>query len=412
MSSIAEHVSAVKSLRAYYQTGVTRPAAWRKKQLQGLISLLKEKHNEFFDAVFEDMRRPKHECVLAIGVTLADLENCIAMVDQWMLPTKYPTPPNLQMAKSFAVPEPLGVVLVLSPWNYPSIAAGVLGNVLIAGNCVCLKPAELSSACARFFATYLPKYVDPQAVKVILTETPAQTSELLNERFDKIHFTGGLNTARIIQAKAAKFVTPVDLELGGKCPVIVNKDTNLDVTVNRLCSVRFINSGQTCIAPEYVLVHEEIYSVFQQKCLDYVNKHYVSTNCKDLGRIISSSHFQRLQGLLADHGGKVLVSGTHDAKQRLVHPTILLEPRLDSRVMKEECFGPILCLFPIASMDKAIDFVNNMEEKPLALYLFTYDQAVKDKVVAKTSAGGVNINDCGWCFIFLSFFLFFLVAPL
>jgi aldehyde dehydrogenase (NAD+) len=283
------------------------------------------------------------------------------------------------------------VALIIAPWNYPlQLSLGPLVGALAAGNCAVLKPSELAPATARLLAERLPGYLDPACVRVVEGEV-AETTALLAERFDHIFYTGNGAVGRIVLEAAAKHLTPVTLELGGKSPCYVDASADLAVAARRIAWGKFFNAGQTCIAPDYVLAHAAI----RDRLLDLLRatlRDFYGDDPRtspDYARIVNARHHRRLSALLG--AGTVVVGGESDEAQRYLAPTVLADVPPDAPVMREEIFGPILPVLAVADADAAIAFVN-ARPKPLALYLFAADRAVEERVLARTSSGGATVN--------------------
>ena len=289
-------------------------------------------------------------------------------------------------------PYETGVVLIISPWNYPiNLTLIPLIGALASGNCVVIKPSEIAPATSRLLRTELSKYIDNDSLAIIEGGV-AETNALLSEKFDHIFYTGNGNVGRIVMTAAAKNLTPVTLELGGKSPCIVDQYTNLDVAARRIVWGKFSNAGQTCIAPDYILAHESIENELLEKMKNTIYAFY-GENPKtsiDYGRIINTNHYQRLMKLLAG-SGDIYIGGIGDEKERYIAPTILRNVPTDAPVMAEEIFGPILPVLKIKNIDQAIAFIN-ARPKPLSLYLFSSDREIRKRVIANTSSGSVCIN--------------------
>jgi len=283
------------------------------------------------------------------------------------------------------------VVLVIGAWNYPfHLVCLPLVGALAAGNCVVLKPSELCPSVSAFLSQWIPRYLDPKAVRVVEGGVP-ETTALLQERWDHIFFTGSAKIGRVVMEAAAKHLTPVTLELGGKSPCIVDETANLDLAAKRIVYGKFVNAGQTCVAPDYVLVHEDAHDALVNRMVSAIREFYgdVPKESPDLARIINREHFARLTGFL--EGADVAVGGEADAAELYIAPTIIKNAKEDDALMQEEIFGPILPVISVRDIDEAVAFVNR-GAKPLALYLFTNDAQVEDRVLGATSAGGTTIN--------------------
>ena len=285
--------------------------------------------------------------------------------------------------------DPLGVVLVIAPWNYPAqlLLAPVVG-ALAAGNTVVAKPSELSPATSAAMARLLPAYLDADAVAVVEGGVP-ETTALLAERFDHIFYTGNGTVGRIVLRAAAEHLTPVTLELGGKSPAFVDRDTDLTVVAERLARGKFLNAGQTCVAPDYVLTDPETAAALEPLLADAVKALYGSDPAAsgEYGRIVNERHFDRLTGLL--DSGRTVVGGTSDRTAKYLAPTVLADVAPDAPVMREEIFGPILPIVTVPGLDEAIDFIND-RDKPLALYVFTESDGTRSRFAAETSSGGLG----------------------
>jgi len=297
----------------------------------------------------------------------------------------------LPLEKSFIQKEPFGNVLIIAPWNYPfGLSISPLIGAISAGNCVTLKPSEISSHTALIIQEMLEKYFDKKYIQVIQGGAK-ETQELLKENFDYIFFTGGEYVGKIVMGAASKNLTPVTLELGGKSPCIVDKNCNLEKTANRIVYGKFLNAGQTCIAPDYLLVDKNIKDKLIEKLEEKIDLFFGDNieNSKDFGRIINDKHFDRLENYLKDV--KVIFGGKTNKTTKFISPTII-ENAENKQVMQEEIFGPILPILEYSNENEAIEFINK-RAKPLALYIFSEDKKFQNNILSKTSSGGVCIND-------------------
>jgi aldehyde dehydrogenase (NAD+) len=384
----------VEQLRKTFETGRTRPAAWRKEQLAGLRRMMVEAEDELLDALRADLGRPRVEAYAAdIGHTKAELRHLHRHLERWMKPRRVRLPATVAPARGHVEPEPLGVALVIAPWNYPfQLLVEPLAAALAAGNCVVAKPSELAPACSAAMARLLPRYVDPDALEVVEGGVE-ETTRLLEERWDHIFFTGSTAVGRIVAEAAAKHLTPTTLELGGKSPTYVHASADLDVAARRIAWGKFLNAGQTCIAPDYVLADRAIRDELVDKLVAEVHSFYGDEpqRSTSFGRIVNDRHVERLRHLLDDGAGTVATGGTVHAADRYVAPTITVDPPPGSAVMAEEIFGPILPVLAVEGPDEAVAFVNE-RPKPLALYVFARDDHPIEAVVEGTSSGGVCIN--------------------
>jgi aldehyde dehydrogenase (NAD+) len=382
----------VKRVRATFASGRTRTVDWRREQLDRLATMLREREGELIGAIHDDLgRAPTEAYATEIGFVLAELDHARHNLNRWMRPQRMWTPMVLQPARAWVHREPAGVVLIIGPWNYPvHLVLAPLVGAIAAGNCAVLKPSEIAPHASQIVAKLVPEYLDADAVAVVEGGVP-ETTALLGERFDHILYTGNGTVGRIVMEAAAKHLTPVTLELGGKSPAIVDRHADLAVTARRIAWGKYVNAGQTCIAPDYVLVDAELESALLDRLRDTVRDFYGPDprHSPDYARIVNESHFARLERLLAD--GDIVYGGDRDATSRYFGPTALRNVSVDSGVMREEIFGPILPVIPVRDVTAAIDFVNE-RDKPLALYLFSESQAVQDRVVEETTSGGVAIN--------------------
>jgi len=389
----ADIADTVARLRRTFRTGRTRAPEWRDAQLGRLKAMVTEQREKLLAALAADLGKSSFEGYLAeIALLLKDIDHARKHFRDWMQPERVTTPMALQPGTCRVQRDPLGVALVIAPWNYPvQLALEPLVGVIAAGNCALLKPSEVSSETSRVLAELVPQYLDPDAFAVVEGGVP-ETTALLEQKFDHIFFTGSTNVGRIIMAAAAKHLTPVTLELGGKSPTIVDSTADLDVAARRIVWGKFFNAGQTCVAPDYVLVDDRVATPFVDKLRSTVRKFYGADpkQSRDYARIVSDRHFQRLVKFLDQ--GEVACGGEHDADARFIAPTVLTDVSLEAPIMGEEIFGPILPVLKVGSVTEAIDFIND-RPKPLALYVFTRDKMTADRVLTETSSGGACVND-------------------
>ncbi|MDP5134282.1 MAG: aldehyde dehydrogenase family protein [Paraglaciecola sp.] len=383
----------VNELQQTFRSGRTKDLSWRRSQLIKLKALITEHQAEFVRALQQDLHKSEQEAWTSeIGFTLSDIDHTLHNLSSWAKPRKVSTPLFVQPGKSYLLPEPLGTVLIIGAWNYPlQLVLAPLVAAIAAGNCAILKPSELSLTTAQLLASLIPQYLDNSAYNVVLGAVE-ETTELLKQRFDHILYTGGEQVGKIVMRAAAEYLTPVTLELGGKCPCIVDSHTDLAVTVARIAWSKWMNTGQTCVAPDYVIVEENFADTFVAALTAKIEAFY-SANPKqnvDYGRIINERHYRRLNHYL--EGQNVIYGGDVDPVSHYIAPTIVMSPKLDSPVMQEEIFGPILVILTVDKIQQAIDIIND-RPKPLALYLYTKDKNLEQAVLQQTSAGNVGIND-------------------
>ncbi|MFI5828215.1 aldehyde dehydrogenase family protein [Streptomyces sp. NPDC051578] len=382
----------VARLRAAFDTGRTKCLAWRTGQLEALRTLLTERGDELAAALHADLGKSRAEAYRTeIDFTVREIDHTLEHLAEWLRPQPAPVPERLAPAVAHTVQDPLGVVLVIAPWNYPvQLLLSPVVGALAAGNCVVAKPSELAPATSRAVADLLPRYLDSEAVAVV-EGAVAETTELLAQRFDHIFYTGNGRVGRVVMRAAAENLTPVTLELGGKSPAFVDRDTDLGVVAARLASTKFMNAGQTCVAPDYVLTDPETARELEKALAEALRAMYGDdpATSPDYGRIINERHFDRLTGLL--DSGRTVTGGTHDRADRYIAPTVLAEVAPDSPVMREEIFGPILPVVEVAGLDEAIAFIRD-RDKPLALYAFTESDTTRRRLTRETSSGGLTFG--------------------
>ena len=382
----------VATARTAFDSGKTRPLAWRKAQLVAMIKMLRDNADDFSAALKQDLGRgPEEAWLYDIGFSITEIELIIKNLKKWTEPRKVSTPLVSLPGSSHRIPQPLGVVLVIAPWNYPiQLLMIPVAGAIAAGNAVVMKPSEVSSATSALLGKLVPQYFDNDAIAIVEGAVP-ETTQLLAEKFDHIFYTGNGTVGRVVMRAAAENLTPVTLELGGKSPTIVDKSANIAIAGRRIAWAKYVNAGQTCVAPDYVLAHADIADKLVDEIRKSVKDFYGADpqQSGDFARISSPRHFSRLKAMLTS--GKVAIGGQTDEQQRYIAPTVLVDVTASDSVMQEEIFGPILPMLTVDSIDEAISFVN-ARPHPLALYVFAEDQKVNDKVVASTTSGGVTVN--------------------
>jgi len=384
----------VEGLRKTFRTGRTRPLAWRREQLKAMAALMKDKEALFLDAFAADFNKPRFEGWIAeTGMVGNDARHAAKHLASWAKPEKVMTSIANQPGKSRIWREPLGTVLIIGPWNYPlQLVMCPLVGAIAAGNTAVLKPSELAPATSAAIAEWVPQYMDSDAVKIVEGGIP-ETTALLRERFDHIFYTGNGTVGRIVMRAAAEHLTPVTLELGGKSPCIVDKDVDLEVAARRIAWGKWFNAGQTCVGVDYILVDESIEDSLLSRLSAKVTEFYGTDPEKspDFARIVNERHHARLSGLLGE--GEIVCGGQTNAETRYIAPTIIRGVKPEMKIMKDEIFGPILPVLSVRSISEAIDHIN-AGEKPLALYVFTKNERVAERVLTETSSGGAAINEC------------------
>jgi acyl-CoA reductase-like NAD-dependent aldehyde dehydrogenase len=373
------------------------PLSFRHKQLEGLLRLLTEGKEEILDALKKDLRKATLEGTLyEIEILKADVNSTLRNLKDWTREEKLPFNALSFTDTAYVHKDPFGVVLILGTWNYPfAMALQPLVGAIAAGNCAVVKPSEVSANSSATIARLLPRYLDKDCYKVFEGDVSA-TITLLEEKFDYIFATGSIAVGRSVMAAAAKHLTPVTLELGGKSPTYIDDSVNMERAVKRILWGKFMNLGQTCIAPDYILISKKR----QQEFLDVASKVLAERfgedmqKSPDLTRIINDRHFNRLKKVLDATQGRVAIGGQTDGKDLWISPTIVVDvdPTKDS-TMEDEIFGPILPIVNVESPEAAIKFILD-RPKPLALYVFSENSAVIEKFKIKTSSGGMCINDC------------------
>ena len=384
--------SQVDVARAAFASGRTRPLSWRREQLEALGQMLTECAPQIRDALWSDLRKNEVEAQLTeIMSVTAEVQLALKNLTKWTADRKVKAPLFVGRSRAAIHREPLGTVLIIGPWNYPiNLILSPLIGALAAGNAVVLKPSEVSPACSRLIAEQVPCFFDTDAIQVVEGGVD-ETTRLLECDFDHIFYTGNGAVGSIVMTAAAKNLTPVTLELGGKSPVWVDDSARLGAAARSIAWGKFSNCGQTCAAPDYVLTTPELAEPLAKEILRTVRQMYGSDPQKSLnyGRIVNEKHAERLAGLL--DSGRTYMGGRADTSERYISPTILLDVEPDSPVMQEEIFGPILPILAVEDLDGAIDFIN-ARPKPLALYAFTEDAEVRAQVQERTSSGGLGFN--------------------
>jgi aldehyde dehydrogenase (NAD+) len=385
----------VAKLRVAFDGGRTRPIDLRLEQLAKLKRFIVERENEILDALQKDVGKPSLEAFMAeVAYTGSEIDLTRKKLKTWTKPERVSTSMVAQPGRSRIHREPLGVVLIIGPWNYPfNLIMGPLVGAIAAGNCAVVKPSEVAPATSALLAERLPEYLDPSTVAVVEGGIP-ETTALLKEKFDHIFYTGNGAVGRIVMEAAAKHLTPVTLELGGKSPCIVDERVDLDVAARRIVWGKFYNAGQTCVAPDYILAHRRIADRLIDRMKATLREFYGDDPkaSPDYGRVVNARHHKRLMKLLdGGKSGEVAVGGVGDEANRYLAPTILRNVPDGAPVMDDEIFGPILPVLTVDNIDAAIAFVNG-RPKPLALYVFSSDGQVQEQVVERTTSGGVSVN--------------------
>ncbi|MCO4097502.1 aldehyde dehydrogenase [Macrococcoides canis] len=384
-----------QNVRDFFQTQATKDIKFRKKYLKALKKSIKKHESDILDALKSDLGKNKVEAYATeIGFVKKELSYIIKELKNWAK-TKSVTTPMMQFpAKSFIKYEPYGTVLIIGPFNYPfQLVMSPLIGALAAGNCAVVKPSEMTPQTSMVLQEILEEVFPENYVKVIQGEKEV-TSQLLDERFDYIFFTGSTKVGQIVYEKASKHLTPVTLELGGKSPAIIDDTANLKVAAERVAFGKFMNAGQTCVAPDYVLIDNKVKMKFVKALQSTIQEFYgtQTEQSEDFGRIVNDNHFNRLVNIIEDSRQQVIYGGESNADELFVAPTIILNPELSDSVMQQEIFGPILPIIGYETLNEVYDIVEQYE-KPLALYLFTEDSDQITAVFNRLSFGGGCVND-------------------
>ena len=387
--------SETQNVRDFFQTQSTKDIKFRKKYLKALKKSIKKHESDILDALKSDLGKNKVEAYATeVGFVMKELSYIIKELKNWAK-TKSVTTPMMQFpAKSFIKYEPYGTVLIIGPFNYPfQLVMSPLIGALAAGNCAVVKPSEMTPQTSMVVQEILEEVFPPDYVKVVQGEKEV-TSQLLDERFDYIFFTGSTKVGQIVYEKASKHLTPVTLELGGKSPVIIDDTANLKVAAELIAFGKFMNAGQTCVAPDYILIDNEIKMKFVEALQATIQEFYGAQieQSEDFGRIVNDNHFNRLVNIIEDSRQQVIYGGESNADELFVAPTIIPDPELSDSVMQQEIFGPILPIIGYDTFNEVYDIVEQYE-KPLALYLFTEDSDQITAVFNRLSFGGGCVND-------------------
>lgn len=383
----------IRKQRDFFKTGKTKDVDFRIAQLKTLKQAVLEHQTAIIAALKADLNKPEFEAYATEVGVIKETDYAIKHLKTWTKPKKAAI--GIEQFPGFGriYAEPLGVVLIIGPWNYPfQLIISPLVGAIAAGNCAILKPSEIALHSSHVLADIIQKYFDPAYIAVI--EGGIETSQqLLAEKFDHIFFTGGTAIGKIVMQAAAKHLTPVTLELGGKSPCIVDSDINIEYTAKRIAWGKFINAGQTCVAPDYLLVDKKIKQDLLNSIKKYIQEFYGNkpATSPDYARIINQKHFLRLVELLKD--SEIIVGGEADLIERYIAPTLINNVSLAEPIMQEEIFGPILPVVEYEDLNEAITIINE-RPKPLALYLFSNNRKLQQQVCRETTSGGVCINDC------------------
>ncbi|OBF62901.1 aldehyde dehydrogenase [Mycobacterium sp. 852002-51971_SCH5477799-a] len=386
----ADIPATVARLRRTFATGRTRDVEWRKRQLSQLARLMEENEAAIASALAEDLDRSPFEAFIAdIATTAGEAKYAAKKVRRW-------TKRRYQLLEMPQLPgrgwieyEPYGTVLIIGAWNYPFyLTLGPAVGAIAAGNAVILKPSEIAASSAHLMAELVPKYLDNDAIAVVEGDG-ATSQELIAQGLDRVLFTGGTEIGRKVYEGAAPHLTPCTLELGGKSPVIVAADADVEVAAKRIAWMKLLNAGQTCVAPDYVLADASIRDELVDKIGAAITK--FTSDKPDGMRIVNQRQFDRISGYLSGGDGKVVVGGKCDPSSLRIQPAVVVDPDPDGPLMQNEIFGPVLPVVTVQSLDDAIRFVNS-RPKPLSAYLFTKTRETRERVIKEVPAGGMLVN--------------------
>jgi len=390
-----EIIDIVTKQHDYFKTGITKSYQSRIENLNKLKAALIKYETEMHDALKQDLGKPEFESYLSeTGFSLHDLSSTIKSLKGWIKPKCTMTSLLTQPGSSKIHYSPLGVNLIIAPYNYPiNLTISPLIAAIAAGNTAVIKTSEMTPACSAIIRKIITETFAPEYIAYIEGEVP-ETTLLLQQKFDHIFFTGSPRIGSIIMSAAAKNLTPVTLELGGKSPCIVHEDAKLDIAVNRIISGKFLNAGQTCVAPDYVMVHKSVKEAFLAKLKARIIKVYgeEAKNSPDFARIVSDNHFQRIAGLINPE--KILVGGQTDAATRFIAPTVLRDITLADKAMSEEIFGPVLPILEYEHLDEVYAVVDQLPHHPLACYIFSESNIIQQEIINTIQSGGACINNC------------------
>ncbi len=383
----------IQKQREFFAGGATRDISFRKKQLILLEKAILKNERAIMDALHEDLRKPEFESYAAeIGILYPEIRTAVKNIFSWARTRKVSTPVLHFLSSSYVYQEPYGVALIIGPWNYPfQLTIAPLIAAMAAGNCAVLKPSELSPATSHVIARIISENFDPSYIAVFEGGVE-ETKTLLQEKFDYIFFTGGTAVGKIIMNAAAQNLTPVTLELGGKSPTIVHRDAHLEYAAKRIAWGKFFNAGQTCLAPDYLLVHQEVKNKFIEIFKKTITTFYGEdpSKSRDYARIINDRHFARVCALMK--GGNIIHGGGTDPVERYIAPTVIDNVSLEDAIMKEEIFGPLMPVLAYDDIAQPLSIINSMP-RPLALYLFTKSRKIEKHVLERAHFGGGCIND-------------------
>jgi len=394
-----DYTDLVTEVRANFHTRKSYSYEYRVKELNNLKRAIKEREADILAAVQKDLRKHAVEAIQGeVVLILSEIEYALANLKQWMEPVNIRAPLHMQPGQLVTHKQPKGVALIISPWNYPiQLCFNPLVSAIAAGCAAVIKPSEMTPESAKLIEQIVTQYLDTDLYRVVQGAAD-ETTALLKQRWNHIFYTGNGAVGRIVAHAAAESLSSCTLELGGKSPVYIAEDANVRVAARRILGTKLFNNGQTCVAPDYVAVHESVRDEF----IDEVKKHMSEwlgsdiQKSESLARIVNVRHFDRIANLLKEnHGGKIVEGGLErsDRNDKFIPPTLVLDPSLQSSLMHEELFGPVLPVLTVKGLDQALEIINS-KESSLASYVFTENTATADKFIKFTNSGGTCVNDC------------------
>ena len=379
--------------KRYFESGATRDVRFRKQALIKLRKAMTAYEEDFYEALKKDLGKSRMESYMCeVGLSLSEIDYNIKHLKGWARMRRVKTPLSQFYSKSFIINEPYGNVLIMAPWNYPVLLnITPLVSAIAAGNCCILKPSAYAPNVSKVIADMIES-IFPKEYIAVVEGGREENTKLLEQHFDYIFFTGSVSVGKLVMKKASENLTPVTLELGGKSPCIIDHTADLKVAADRICFGKYLNSGQTCVAPDYVLVESSVKTAFLECIKDSIHRMYGENPLEenDYPCMINEKHFMRVKGLIGSE--KIYLGGQSDRSARKIAPTVLVDVNENSPVMQEEIFGPVLPVISVADVEEAINFVKE-RPRPLALYLFTSDKETEERVIGSISFGGGCIND-------------------
>lgn len=381
----------INNQRLFFDTNTTKDISFRVQELKRLKNVLLENEELLYDAIYKDFKKSRYETYITeISLIYNEIDLSLSNIKKWSKKKRVPTSLVNFPSKGYIIPEPYGTTLIIGAWNYPyQLSLAPVVAAITAGCTVILKPSEIAGNAAAIMAKLINKNFSPEFFKVIEGGVE-ETTALLKIKFDKIFFTGSVPIGKIVYQAAANHLTPVILELGGKSPVIITNDVNIDITAKRLVWAKFLNAGQTCIAPDYVMVASTVRDDFLKAVKKHIEGTKYAIENQNYTQIINQKNFDRLQGLIEKD--KIYHGGDCNKENRTISPTIMIDVSLDDKIMQDEIFGPILPVLSFNNIDHAITNIKRFA-KPLSCYIFTKNKMIRNKILNEISFGGGAIND-------------------